>query len=117
MLCPEAETLTPAGAEAEGQSRPPSYPHNFLKTHNNACENAIRPVAVGRRNWLFAGSQRGGHAAATIYSLIESCRRVDVDPFVYLRDVLIRTCTHPASRVQELVPAAWKETLGTAVTG
>lgn len=77
--------------------------------HNNSCENAIRPVAVGRRNWLFAGSERGGRAAATIYSLVESCRRVDVDPFLYLRDVLQRVCTHPASRVHELVPAVWKE--------
>jgi transposase len=77
--------------------------------HNNACENAIRPVAVGRKNWLFAGSERGGHAAATIYSLIESCRRVEVDSFLYLRDVLVRVCTHPASRVHELAPATWKE--------
>ena len=84
--------------------------------HNNSCENAIRPVAVGRRNWLFAGSERGGRAAATIYSLIESCRRVDVDPFLYLRDVLVRVCTHPAARVHELVPANWKELFGAATT-
>jgi hypothetical protein len=84
--------------------------------HNNACENAIRPVAVGRRNWLFAGSERGGRAAATIYSLIESCRRVDVDPFLYLRDVLVRVCTHPAARVHELVPANWKELFGALAT-
>lgn len=80
--------------------------------HNNSCENAIRPIAVGRKNWLFAGSERGGHAAATIYSLIESCKRVDVDPFLYLRDVLVRVCTHPAARVHELVPANWKELFG-----
>ena len=84
--------------------------------HNNACENAIRPVAVGRRNWLFAGSERGGRAAATIYSLIESCRRVDVDPFLYLRDVLVRVCTHPAARVHELVPANWKVLFGAPAT-
>lgn len=84
--------------------------------HNNACENAIRPVAVGRRNWLFAGSERGGRAAATIYSLIESCRRVDVDPFLYLRDVLVRVCTHLAARVHELVPANWKELFGADAT-
>ena len=83
-----------------------------VPVHNNSCENAIRPVAVGRRNWLFAGSQRGGQAAATIYSLIESCRRVDVDPFAYLRDVLVRVCTHPASQVHELVPANWKNRFG-----
>jgi len=85
--------------------------------HNNACENAIRPVAVGRRNWLFAGSERGGQAAATIYTLIESCRRAQVDPYLYLRDVLVRVCTHPASRVGELVPARWKELFGRKLAG
>ncbi len=84
--------------------------------HNNSCERSIRPVAVGRRNWLFAGSQRGGEAAATIYSLIESCRRVGVDPFQYLRDELVRVGTHPASRVEDLVPARWKELFGSNIT-
>lgn len=83
--------------------------------HNNSCERSIRPVAVGRRNWLFAGSERGGEAAATIYSLIESCRRVGVDPYAYLRDVLIRVATHPADRVDELVPARWKVLFGSAI--
>jgi transposase len=83
--------------------------------HNNSCENAIRPVAVGRKNWLFAGSVRGGQAAATVYSLIESCRRADVDPFVYLRDVLVRVCTHPSSRIDELVPARWKDLFGASL--
>jgi transposase len=77
--------------------------------HNNACEVAIRPVAVGRRNWLFAGSPRGGRAAATIYTLVESCKKAGVDPQVYLADVLMRVATHPASRVHELIPARWKE--------
>jgi transposase len=80
--------------------------------HNNACEVAIRPIGIGRKNWLFAGSERGGEAAATIYSLIESCRRAGVEPFLYLRDVLVRVCTHPAARVHELVPARWKELFG-----
>lgn len=82
--------------------------------HNNACENAIRPVAVGRKNWLFAGSERGGHAAATIYTLVESCRRDGIDPFHYFRDVLVRVATHPADRVHELVPAAWQRFASTA---
>lgn len=76
--------------------------------HNNTSEHAVRPVAVGRKNWLFAGSERGGQAAAIAYSLIESCRRVGVDPYHYLRDVLLRVATHPASRVHELTPANWK---------
>lgn len=79
-----------------------------VAVHNNACEVAIRPVAVGRRNWLFAGSERGGQAAATIYTLVESCKQADVDPSQYLADVLVRVATHPASRVDELLPAEWK---------
>ena len=77
--------------------------------HNNACEVSIRPVAVGRRNWLFAGSVRGGHAAATIYTVIESCKMAGVDPYAYLTDVLLRVATHPASRVDEMLPANWKK--------
>src|SRR5690606_11827162 len=76
--------------------------------HNNACEVAIRPVAVGRKNWLFAGSLRGGRAAATIYTLVQSCRKAGVDPCAYLADVLTRVATHPAARVEELIPANWK---------
>lgn len=74
---------------------------------NNSCEQAIRPVALGRRNWLFAGSARGGEAAAIVYTLIGSCRRAEVDPWEYLRDVLVRVATHPAERVGELVPSRW----------
>ena len=85
-----------------------------IPIHNNSCESAIRPVGVGRRNWLFAGSERGGEAAATAYSLIESCRRAEVDPYAYLRDVLVRVNTHPASQVDDLVPARWKQIFGAA---
>jgi len=85
--------------------------------HNNSCERAIRPVAVGRKNWLFAGSERGGRAAATVYSLIESCRRVGVDPFEYLRDVLVRVATHPSARVDELAPDRWAKLFGSPRAG
>jgi hypothetical protein len=80
--------------------------------YNNRCENSIRPVAVGRRNWLFAGRDRGGEAAATIYTLIESCRLAGVEPGRYLEDVLVRLVTHPASRVNELIPAEWARKFG-----
>jgi transposase len=76
---------------------------------NNACENAIRPVAVGRKNFLFAGSVRGGEAAAIMYSVIGSCRAAQVDRWEYLRDVLVRVATHPASQVADLLPARWAE--------
>ena len=74
---------------------------------NNRCERSIRPIAVGRRNWLFTGSARGGHAAAIIYTLIESCRLAGVDMVQYLADVLVRVATHPASRIDELLPSQW----------
>ena len=82
--------------------------------HCHACEVAIRPIAVGRRNWLFAGSPRGGCAAATIFTLIESCKQAGVDPQVYFADVLTRVATHPASRIEELIPARWKTLFGPA---
>lgn len=74
---------------------------------NNACERAIRPVAIGRRNWLFAGSDRGGRAAAVVYSLIETCRLVGIDAAEYLADVLVRVATHPADDVRGLLPDRW----------
>jgi len=83
---------------------------------NNRCEVAIRPVAVGRRTWLFAGSQRGGEAAAIVYPLIESCRQAAVHPRKYLRDVLVRVATHPARRVEELIPARWAQRFAASAT-
>ncbi len=74
---------------------------------NNVCERAIRPVAIGRKNWLFAGSMRGGRAAAVIYTLVESCKVSGVDALAYLADVLVRVATHPATRIGELLPANW----------
>lgn len=73
---------------------------------NNACERAIRPAAIGRDNWLFAGSEEGGDAAATFYTLVESARASGVDPLSYLEAVLRRIGTHPASRISELTPWA-----------
>jgi len=79
----------------------------LIPLDNNACERAIRPIAIGRRNWLFAGSVRGGQAAAVVYTLIECCRLANIDMVSYLADVLVRVATHPASRVEELLPANW----------
>lgn len=75
---------------------------------NNAAERAIRPVAVGRRNWTFAGSDVGGHRAAAMYTLIETCRLNDVDPRAWLADVIARLPGHPAKRIEELLPWTWK---------
>lgn len=75
---------------------------------NNAVERAIRPVALGRKNWLFAGSERGGEAAAIFFSLIETARRADVNLWDYVTDLLTRIPTHPINRLEELLPDTWK---------
>ena len=81
-----------------------------LAIDNNRAENQLRVVAVGRKNWLFAGSLEGARWAAVLYSLIQSCRLVDVDPFVYFRDVLRRLPTHPQRLIGQLTPRAWADT-------
>jgi len=75
---------------------------------NNAAERAIRPLAVGRHNWTFAGSDEGGRRAAAIYTLIETAKLNDVDPQAWLADVLARLQDHPAKRINELLPWNWK---------
>jgi transposase len=75
---------------------------------NNAAERSVRCVAVGRKNWTFAGSDAGGHRAAAAYTLIETCKLNDVDPQAWLADVLARLPDHPASRIAELLPWNWK---------
>jgi transposase len=82
--------------------------HGFLPIDNNAAERSLRPIAVGRKNWLHLGSERGGRTAAVLMSLVESCRRCGVEPFAYIRDLLVRVSTHPASRIAELLPDVWQ---------
>ena len=78
-----------------------------LALDNNAAERALRGVAIGRKNWLFAGSDRGGARAAAMYSLIESAKLNGLDPQAYLTDVLARLPTHPAKRIADLLPWNW----------
>jgi transposase len=78
-----------------------------LPIDNNWVENRIRPIAVGRSNWLFAGSLRAGKRAAAVMSLIQSARLNGHDPYRYLKDVLERLPTQPASRIGELLPHSW----------
>lgn len=80
----------------------------ILEADNNIAENAVRPVVLGRKNYLFVGNDAGGNRAAILYSLIESCKRHGVNPVTYLTDVLTRISTHPAAQVGELAPANWK---------
>ena len=75
---------------------------------NNLCENSIRPVAVGRKRWLFLGHPDAAWRSAVIYSIIMSCRRRAINPLNYLMDVLARLPTMGASQIQELLPANWK---------
>jgi len=79
-----------------------------LPVDNNWIENQIRPIAIGRNNWLFAGSLRAGQRAAAIMSLIQSARVNGHDPYAYLKDVLTRLPTHRASRIDELLPHRWQ---------
>ena len=75
---------------------------------NNAAERALRGIALGRKSWLFAGSDRGGQRAAFMYSLIVTAKMNDVDPQAWLADVLARIAQHPAQRIDELMPWNWK---------
>jgi transposase len=75
---------------------------------NNAAERALRKVALGRKSWLFAGSNRGGERAAAMYSLLTTARLNDIDPQAWLADVLARIADHPARRIAELLPWNWK---------
>ena len=85
-----------------------------LPIDNNWVENRIRPIALGRSNWLFAGSLRAGKRAAAVMSLIQSARLNGHDPYRYLRDILEKLPTQPASRIGELLPHSWMSTTTTA---
>ena len=76
---------------------------------NNAAERALRGIALGRKSWLFAGSDRGGDRAAAMYSLIVTAKLNGVDPRAWLADVLARIADHPASRLHELLPWNWRD--------
>lgn len=79
-----------------------------LHIDNNFSERCIRPLVIGRKNWLFAGSHEGAKRSAVIYSLIGTCRLLGVEPLAYLRDVLSRIADHPVKRIAELTPAAYQ---------
>jgi transposase len=75
---------------------------------NNAAERALRGIALGRKSWLFCGSDRGGQRAAILYSLIVTAKMNDVDPQAWLADILARIADHPANRLDELLPWRWR---------
>ena len=81
---------------------------------NNPVENAIRPTAVGKKNWLFIGEAEAGERAAILYTLIESCRSHGLDPFAWLRDVFTRLPSLAISQISELTPASCAKAARTA---
>lgn len=83
----------------------------LLEIDNNWCEGAMRPVVLGRKNWLHIGSQEAGPKIAAIASIVETCRRLDINLRKYLKDVLPKLGDWPANRAAELTPTAWKAAL------
>ena len=82
-----------------------------IEIDNNLVENAIRPTALGKKNWLFFGDADAGQRSAIIYSIIESCRRHGIEPYTYLRDVLTRLPTMTNRQIKDIVPKAWAEAI------
>lgn len=80
----------------------------LLEISNNLVENALRGVALGRRNWMFVGSPKGGDASALFYSLVETCRLNGVEPEAWFSDVIERIGNHPINRIDELLPWKWQ---------
>jgi hypothetical protein len=81
---------------------------------NNAAERALRGIALGRKSWLFAGSDRGGERAAVMYTLIVTAKLNGIDPQAWLADVLARIADHPVSKLAALLPWNWQPRAGAA---
>jgi hypothetical protein len=77
---------------------------------NNSTEHALRAVVLGRRNWLHVGQESGGEKAANLFSLMITCKRLQVEPYAYLHDILWRLPSHPNRNIWQLTPRGWKET-------
>jgi transposase len=82
--------------------------YGHIEIDNNLVENKMRPVALGRKNYLFAGSHEAAQRAAMIYSFMATCALNEVNPMEWLEDVFNRIQTHPINRIEELLPAQWK---------
>jgi hypothetical protein len=79
----------------------------FARLDNNVAERAIRPLAIGRKNWLFFGSAEGGEAGAIFFSLMQTCRGLGINPREYLEDVMRRIMGHNSKKLHELLPDEW----------
>jgi transposase len=83
--------------------------HAYSRLDNNVAERAVRPLAIGRKNWLFLGSEEGGEAASIILSLVQTCRALGINPREYLEDVMRRLQSHSFKKLDELLPGIWKK--------
>ena len=90
--------------------------HAWARIDNNVAERAVRPLALGRKNWLFVGNEDGGVATAVILSLVQSCRALGVNPREYLEDVMRRLMSHSANKLHELLPDRWSMARNPATT-
>lgn len=79
----------------------------WARLDNNAAERAVRPLAIGRKNWLFVGSEDGGIACAVILSLVQTCRALRINPQEYLEDILRRIMSYPNNQLNDLLPENW----------
>jgi hypothetical protein len=80
-----------------------------VEIDNNLVENAIRPTAIGKKNWLFFGSPDSGRQSAIIFSVLETCRKLGIDQHAYLHDVLSRLPKLTAQEAKQLTPARWQK--------
>jgi transposase len=83
--------------------------HPFARLDNNVAERAIRPLTIGRKNWLFVGSQEGGEVAGIHFSIIQTCRALQINPREYLEDILGRIMSHNSQKIHELLPLNWSK--------
>lgn len=79
----------------------------FARLDNNVAERAVRPLAIGRKNWLFFGGPDGGEAGAILFSLVQTCRGLGINPRVYLEDVMRRMMSYNSQKLYELLPDEW----------
>lgn len=109
--CPRVQRAQKRWATAcDAGGTDPVHGDGQLPVDNNWIENQIRPIAIGRNNWLFAGSLRAGQRAAAVMSLIQSAHMNGHDPYAYLRDVMARLPRQRASKIGELLPHRWQST-------
>lgn len=83
--------------------------HPYARIDNNVAERAVRPLVIGRKNWLFLGNEEGGEAAAILLSIIQTCRALKVNPREYLEDVMRRLMSHNSQNLEELLPGNWSK--------